>query len=282
VQSDGVQSQFGYNSLQIYYSEMDRFKNRFLWNIAAKDLLYLDPIQFKIGGGYGLRAPKPSEAYGYFLFNSYDTYEYLGNPKLKNESSWEGNFSFASTKENHKFTLDASYFYLYNYIIGKPNKTYKPFMPTSSGVKVYQNINHATIFNVDFNFKQSFLRFYDWTNRLTYSLGKDNENKSLPLISPISFASQLTFNKKRYNSEIKLQGAAKHYNYSLEYGESPTPSYLIAAISAGYDYPWKKYIVSFKIGIENILDTKYSTYADWNHIPQKGRNFYVNLLINSK
>ena len=283
MQRDGVQSEFGYNSLQIYFPNMDRFKNHFIWNVAAKELYYLENIQFKIGGGYGLRAPRPSEAYGYHLFNSYDTYEYIGNPLLKNESSWEGDLSFALTKEKSKFSIDASYFYFYNYIIGKPDTVvFKPFMtPLSTGVKVYRNIDHATIFNVDLNYKKSFLRFYDWTNRVTYSLGKDNENKSLPLIAPISFASQLTFNKKRYNTEIKLQGAARQYNYNPEYGESPTPAYLIASASVGYDYPLKKYIASFKIGIENILDTKYSTYADWNHIPQKGRNFYVNILINS-
>jgi len=280
MQRDGVQSESGYNSLQIYYPDMDRFKNRFIWNVAAKELYYLENIQFKIGVGYGLRAPRPSEAYGYFLLNSYDTYEYLGNPKLKNESSWEGDFSFAIPAENRKLTIDASYFYLYNYIIGKPNAAYKPFMSTSTGVKVYRNIDHATIFNVEMNLKQSFSRFFEWTNRISYSLGKDNANSNLPLIAPISYTSSLTFNKKRFNSELKVQGAARQYNYNPEYGESPTPAYIITAASVGYDYPLKKYIASLKIGIENIFDSKYSTYSDWNHIPQKGRNFYVNLMIN--
>jgi len=282
IQRDGVQSDFGFHTLQIYYPEMERYKDRFLWNVTARYLFYLESIQFKIGGGYGLRAPKPSESYGFYLFNSFDNYDYIGNSQLKNESSWEGDFSFLLAKEKFKFNIDASYFYLYNYIIGKPNKALSPMTINSSGVKVYQNIDHATIFNVEMNLKQTFLRFFDWTNRVSYSLGKDNNNGSLPLIAPISYTSSLYFIKKRFNSEIKAQGAAKQYNYSSEYGESQTPSYLISVASIGYDYPLKKYIASLKIGIENIFDTKYSTYSDWNHIPQKGRNFYINLLINSK
>jgi iron complex outermembrane receptor protein len=282
MQHDGIQSDFGFHSLQIFYPDMERFQNRLLWNITAKELFYFENIQFKIGGGYGLRAPSTSESYGYYLFNSFDNYDYIGNPQLKNESSLESNLSFVFTKEKLKFNLDASYFYLYNYIIGKPNNDLSPMTINSSGVKVYQNIGHATIFNIDMNLEQTFLRFFNWSNRVSYSLGKDNKDAALPLIAPISYSSALTFNKKRFNSNLKLQGAAKQYKYSPEYGESQTPAYLISAASAGYDFPLNKYIISLKIGIENMFDSIYSTYSDWNHIPQKGRNFYVNILINSK
>jgi iron complex outermembrane receptor protein len=282
IQRDGVQSDFGFNALQIFYPNMERFKNRFLWNVSAKDLIYFKNIKIKIGGGYGLRAPSTSESYGYYLFNSSDNYDYIGNPQLKNESSWESNLTFVFTKDKLKFNLDASCFYLNNYIIGKPDKALSPMTINSSGVKVYQNIDHATIFNVDMNLEQTFLRFFDWTSHVSYSLGKDNNNGALPLIAPISYSSSLTFNKKRFNSNIKLQGAAKQYKYSQEYGESQTPAYIISAASLGYDFPLKKYILSLKIGIENVFDSKYSTYSDWNHIPQKGRNFYMNLLINCK
>jgi iron complex outermembrane receptor protein len=281
LQRDGVQSDFGLNTLQIYYPEMDRFKNRFLWNISAKYLYYAKNIQFKIGSGYGLRAPSPSESYGFYLFNSFDNYDYLGNPQLKNESSWEGNLSFAVTKDKFKFNLDASYFYLYNYIIGKPDKTLSSMTINSSGVKVYENLNHASILNIDANIKQSFLNYFNWANKVSYSLGEDDNNKALPLIAPFSYTSSVTFNRKRIYAEIKLQGAAKQYKYSSEYGEDQTPAYTVYGASVGYEFPLKKYIPSLKIGVENLFDRKYSTYSDWNHILRKGRNFYVNLMISS-
>ena len=35
----------------------------------------------------------------------------------------------------------------------------------------------------------------------------------------------------------------------------------------------------FKYLRENLLDKYYSTYSDWNKLPQKGRNIYVNLSV---
>jgi len=37
--------------------------------------------------------------------------------------------------------------------------------------------------------------------------------------------------------------------------------------------------ISLRAGIENLLDRRYSTYADWNDIPQKGRNIYAGASI---
>ena len=45
----------------------------------------------------------------------------------------------------------------------------------------------------------------------------------------------------------------------------------------GNQFYIKEHKTVLKYGIENILDTTYSTYADWNNIPRQGRNFFVNL-----
>jgi iron complex outermembrane receptor protein len=34
---------------------------------------------------------------------------------------------------------------------------------------------------------------------------------------------------------------------------------------------------NLKVGIENIFDSYYSTFSDWNNIPRKGRNVFLNL-----
>jgi iron complex outermembrane receptor protein len=31
--------------------------------------------------------------------------------------------------------------------------------------------------------------------------------------------------------------------------------------------------------VENLFDRRYTTYSDWNGIPQKGRNIYVNIQL---
>lgn len=41
----------------------------------------------------------------------------------------------------------------------------------------------------------------------------------------------------------------------------------------------RRTVTTVRVGVENVLDADYSTYSDWNHIPQKGRNLYVNLSV---
>jgi iron complex outermembrane recepter protein len=279
LQRDGVQSDFGLNTLQIYYPAMYRYKTRFLWNFAGKHLYILENMQFKIGGGYGLRAPSPSESYGFYLYNTFDNYDYIGNPQLKNESSWEANLSFAVTKDKFMFNIDVSYFYFYNYIIGKPATDLSSMTIGASGVKVYENLPYATILNTSLNLKYLFFENLTWNSRITYSRGQDDSKNNLPLIAPLSYNASLSFRKEKFTAETGITGAARQTHFSQEYGEDETGAYLIANISTGYVFRLNKTTFNLKSGVENLFDTYYSTYSDWKNIPRKGRNFFVNLGI---
>ncbi len=52
---------------------------------------------------------------------------------------------------------------------------------------------------------------------------------------------------------------------------------MIFNVNAGYQSSFSAVKVLTKIGVENIFDRLYTTYADWNKIPHPGRNFYLNL-----
>jgi len=281
-QWDGLQSDFGYRTLKMYYPDMTQFQNRLLGNISAKYTHYLKDAQLKVGGGYGSRASSPTEAYGFYLYNSFDNYDNIGNPNLKNESAAEANFAFTLTKHKYSITWDASYFYFSNYIIAKPDKGFSSMTYGATGVMVYRNLPHASIFNTGLETKVLFLKNFHWNNHLAYSLGQDNDRQPLPLIAPFSYSSSLDYVRKRISANVEIQGAGKQVNYSSEYGEDQTPAYFILNLSAGYELPLGDCCQSalLKIGVENLLDRKYSTYADWNNIPRKGRNVYVNLKIN--
>ncbi|MDP4237953.1 MAG: TonB-dependent receptor [Bacteroidota bacterium] len=278
-QRDGVESNSGYNTLQMYYPGMTHFQNRFLWNVNGKYTHYFKDVQLKAGAGYGTRAPSPTEAYGFYLFNSFDNYDYIGNPQLKNESSAEGNLCLALTKPRYSISLEGSYFYFSNYIIGKPDKSLSPMTLGASGVKVYGNLPHAKLFNVNLDTKVLFLRYFHWVNRAAFSLGEDNKQNALPLIAPFTYSSSVEYLRKKVFGAIEWQGAIKQYKYSPEYGEDETPAYSILNVSAGYDISFKHTVVNIKTGVENIFDRRYSTYADWNNIPRKGRNVFLSLTI---
>jgi iron complex outermembrane receptor protein len=278
-QRDAVESNSGFNTLLLYYPEMTQFQNRFLWNVNEKYTHYLKDIELKAGVGYGNRAPSPTEAYGFYLFNSFDNYDYIGNPLLKNESSAEGDLGLTLTKPRYSINLEGSYFYFSNYIIGKPDKSFSSMTIGATGVKVYENLPHATILNTNLDTKVLFLRYFHWVNRVAFSLGEDNNHNALPLIAPFSYSSSVEFLRKKISGAFEWQGATKQYKYSPEYGEDETPAYSIFNVSAGYDIYFNNNIANLKTGVENIFDRRYSTYADWNNIPRKGRNIFISLVI---
>lgn len=279
-QWDGVHSDFGYRTLKMYYPKMAQYQNRFLGNVSAKYTHYRKDAQFKVGVAWGNRAPSPTEAYGFYLYNSFNNHDNIGNPTLKNERAAELNVAYNLTKAKYSIGWDASCFYFSNYIMAKPVSGFSTMTYGASGVMVYRNIEHASIFNTGLNAKILLLKNVHWTNRLSYSLGRDDAQQSLPLISPLSYSSALDYMYKQLSAGIEVNGAAKQVNYSAEYGEDATPAYAVLNLSAGYDFNVHKYHFTLKTGVENILDTYYSTYADWKNIPRKGRNVFVNLRIN--
>ncbi len=48
-------------------------------------------------------------------------------------------------------------------------------------------------------------------------------------------------------------------------------------IAANYQLSIFNSQLALRFGIENLFDKRYTTYADWCDIPQKGRNIYMNL-----
>jgi len=280
-QWDGLQSDFGYRTLKMYYPDMSQFRNRLLGNISAKYTHYLKDVQIKAGGGFGTRAPSPTESYGFYLYNSFDNYDNIGKPNLKNESAAEANIAVTLTKPKYSITWDASCFYFSNYIIAKPDNGFSTMTYGATGVMVYRNLPHASVFNTGLETKLLFLKSLHWINHLAFSLGKDNNSQPLPLIAPFSYSSSLGYVRKRISAEVELQGAGKQVNFSSEYGEDKTPAYYVLNVSAGYELPLGDFSRSatLKAGIENLFDRNYSTYADWNNIPRKGRNLFINLKI---
>jgi iron complex outermembrane receptor protein len=279
-QRDGLQSDFGWNTLQIYYPGMERYKNRLTGQVSARYLYHRGGWEAALHAGFGSRAPSVSEAYGFYLFNTFDAYDYLGNPHLKQESAVETGVSLGWKKTALEIKAEASCFYFSNYIAGKPDAGLSYMTPGAAGVKVYRNLPHATILNASLLVKYWFLEYFVWNGKLTCARGQDNGKNNLPLIAPLSYDATLTFRKEKFFAEAGLAGAARQTHFSPEDGEDETQRYLIANLSAGYSFKIDKVIVNLKSGVENLFDACYSTYADWKNIPRRGRNIFVHIGIN--
>ena len=147
----------------------------------------------------------------------------------------------------------------------------------AEGVKVYGNISHATIANVSLTLDWQISERFSWNKKVSYSSGRDADGDPLPLISPISWQSEWIYRHKRFQAQAMVKGNARQSIYGEKYGETAAAAWTIINLSAQYDVVFHDSRFVVRAGVENLLDKQYATYADWNHIPQKGRNIYLNL-----
>ena len=130
----------------------------------------------------------------------------------------------------------------------------------AKGVKVYTNLSNARIINTSINTRLQFPRLstdgalWSWNSKLTFASGTDNENDYLPFISPLGYLTALHLDYHPFSAQAQLKGNAR-----LKVRQA---SSLI-----------------LRAGVENVLDKRYTTYSDWNKIPQKGRNIYLSLSL---
>ena len=73
----------------------------------------------------------------------------------------------------------------------------------------------------------------------------------------------------------ELKGSARQSDRAAKYGEQPAAAYAVCNLSASYHWSG----ITLRGSVENVFDKAYATYADWNDIPQKGRNIYMNLAL---
>ncbi|MEP5255172.1 MAG: TonB-dependent receptor [Winogradskyella arenosi] len=264
----------------IFHPGTPQEKTRILPSLHAGYQLNLKRFNFNIGGGYGHRAPSVSEGYGYYIYNSFDRYDYIGNPDLDNEISYEVNASAGYTDDRFSLNANVNYFYIDNYIIGRILSLGSPMNYQSIGVKGYTSLDYATLFNFSLNGSYSILDNLHWNGTLTYARGKDNNDNNLPFIRPLSYQTGLHFQYNKLSLQTSLNGDLEQINYSPEYGEDQTPSYTIWNVSADYSFRIKNYKTVIQVGAENVLNEYYSTYADWGNIPRMGRNIFTALKFN--
>jgi len=273
-QQQRLNNEEGYHALRVFFPGMEDAYHQTTGRIAANYSLSIKNYALSIGAGWGSRAPTVTEAYGYYLNNTFDQYDYIGNPSLKNESAVELNSAVKwHPTERVNLTLDGNVFLFSNYIIGQFETRLSPMTVGAEGVKVYGNISHATIANVSLTTEWQLTEQLCWNGKVSYSSGRDADGDPLPLISPVSWQAELQYHYQRLQAQAVVKGNMRQTNYGGKYGETAASEWAVLNLSAQYSFS----SITVRGGVENLFDKQYATYADWNHIPQKGRNIYLNL-----
>ncbi|MCK0134459.1 TonB-dependent receptor [Arenibacter sp. S6351L] len=277
VQNQNVADEFGLNSLKIFYPEMEKSKTRFLKSISGQWHKMWMPWHINAGLSYGDRAPSVTEGYGFYLFNSFDNHDYIGDPGLANEKSMEANTKISWEKSKFKLSAEANFFHIKDYIIGEVDPSLSVMTIGAEGVKIYKNLEYANLFNTSLDMEYAILPELKWSGLISYHLGTDNNGGNIPFISPFSYRSGFQFDKRSFSAALRITGAGKQVNYNPAFGEDQTQAYTVCSLTFGKTFKFNNDSMYAKFGVENIFDENYSTYTDWKNIPRMGRNFFLTL-----
>ncbi len=279
VHHNEIASQLGLNSLRLFYPGLTAEKTRLLPTLSSQWSMYHGRFTHKLTLGAGSRAPSVSEGYGFYLLNVNDRYDYVGDPDLRNERSVNVDLGTSYKHKGLALKWKASYFLISDYIIGKPAAGLHAMNINAVGVKVYGQLPHAQLFNTYLEAEQQLAPRWKVRAGASYRYGQGSGGTILPLIQPLGYQAALRYGKGKFFAEASLDGSSSNRN-SIEFGETRKAAYAVvnAAVSKEMALGGKKSLV-MKAGVENILDTYYSTFADWAGIPRMGRNLYGNLIF---
>jgi iron complex outermembrane receptor protein len=280
VHNNQVDNPSGIESLKIFYPDMPESRSRLLPRVATSAQYQNQDWQFAAGLAYGERAPSVSEGYGFYLFDSFDRFDYVGNPEMKNEKSIEPSSSISYTHSQLSAKLTCAFFHLRDYIIGRPHPELSVMTIGASGVKIYEQTDHADILNGTLDVKYHLSERWLLSGNIVYRRGTAAGVGNLPLMQPFTYSTGVIYAINAFAAEAHLIGAAEQHRFNPELGETPAPAYRILNLSASYQFALGAQSATTKAGCENVFDKYYSTFADWNRIPRFGRNVYINLLWN--
>jgi iron complex outermembrane receptor protein len=221
----------------------------------------------------GERIASSNERLGFYLFNRFDAFDYLGNIKLKNEKSNQIEMSISYMKE--KFTCNSKLFFHHNpdaiYAIALPG--YSPMTYMAKGVKTYTNIDFARYMGFETAFKLSIIEDIKYMGSFRYTYSTNSFNYAMPLTPPFKFQNciQWTTNKNNIQFETDLVSAQNRVN--PDFLEKKSPGFILSNLRYSRNIKLKKIDIQFMFAIENLFNKNYYEHLDIMKIARPGRNF---------
>ena len=274
--TDNLMEGIGLQQWQVFYPSIPETSTQLLKTFTTNYKYNLTSnVQLEFQGGYGERIPTLNERYGYYLFNRFDGYDYLGNPDLKKEKSLNVETTVSYFGSKFEFQVSPFYQRIQNYITGEVVPELNTMTVGAKGVKQNVNVNYANLTGIDLMLLASPLPSMQWITTVKYTYGINANNEALPLIPPLKAVTSLVYELEKVSIQAEWDWSTAQNHVSESFGEQQTPAYTLLSVRAGW-----KLNSSWQIngGIENIFDKNYREHLDWSGVPRPGRNIYANVI----
>ncbi|MFY0653957.1 MAG: TonB-dependent receptor [Cyclobacteriaceae bacterium] len=274
-----LENEFGKRQFSVFgYNEEDMGSKDLFYNVgSAYARKWGQGFESKISYNQGTRLPSVSEQFGFYLFNSQDGYDYIGNPNIEKEQSHQISIESAYGISTLEIRFNGFYYWFDNYILGKTDFSLDAMTIGSNGVRKYENISGVTFKGFDARVFYNPLANLNLMLSSTLTIAEDGMGTPIPLIPPLKSNLTLLYKLPWLKIQSELIWATQQNQINMKFGERRTPGYLISNIRLDKELPLEDGGLKLSAGVENLFDKKYREHLDWGNIMRPGRNIYFSL-----
>ena len=278
------------------------------FNLSANfGLTYYITSNFSVSlaGARGTRSPNMLERYIKLLTVGFDSYDYLGNPRLKPETNNEVDLTFKFTNQKlGNMYVNGFYSYVKDYISAKmlPSSVITPATLGAPGVKQFVNVENARFTGFEFGYTSpqeykfgmsvvaalTYGRIPEVTKHIITSGQVTGDtilkNDALPEIHPFETTISMNYSllKGKLIPKISYRFVAAQHHVSEAFYEPETPGFSLLNFSVSYNASKN---ISINAGVNNIFDVSYYEHLNRKIVGstaklyEPGRMFSVTLYL---
>ena len=277
-----MESEMGKGQFSVFgFDDRDFAVNHFVMNTGVSlDYKWSETLSTQLGGSYGERLPSVSEMYGFYLYNNFDGYDYVGNPDIQKERSYQlmGELKFQPINPL-QINLSGFHYWFNDYIIGYVDESLDAMTIGAKGVKVYENVSGVTFSGFDAQFLYSPVSTFQVLYSVKATYAKDSQGTPLPLIPPLKNNLTLVSQVKAIKLQAEGEWSLAQNQISENTGEIATPAYQLIHLRASKDWAFDQFNFGASFGVENVLNESYREHLDWGGVLRPGRNFYASIKV---
>lgn len=268
-----VKSEMGREQLAVFDYNVDKPRQKTLKNFNGSLLYTFGKFYGNLSIGFSERPTSTNELYGYYLFNAFDGYDYIGNPDLKNENALNGEISLGYKTEDTEVSATLFANRINNYTLGVFHPKYSTMTIGADGTKIYEQLPFANLKGFELSLNTLLLKNLQYIGNVRFTEGKDDNGISLLLVAPLKLISSLRYSKTSFNIQLENEWATAQNRVNKSVNEKPTPAYALFNVRSSYHFKLKQHNLELNAGIENVLDE----HLDWGNIPRPGRTIFAGL-----
>jgi len=272
--TDLLQSEYGQQQFSVFNYSLPKKQSKLVKSINLSNQFHFTKSLSTIATmGYSERMPTIGERLGFYLYNAYDGYDYIGNPYLNSEKSNFFRLAFLLSEPKLKVNFSQSLSFLIDYIMGVTDTLIPAMNFYAKGIRSYKNIPNAKLYSADLQVLYNPIEVLSIFLSSKFTLGEIGSGEPMPLIPPLNNVIAIQYQKGNIMLQAECENSLAQKQINLNYGEHETPSFTVFNIKSGYTIKMNQHAIDTSFGITNLFNRVYYAHLDWGRINRPGRSF---------